>query len=358
MKPTLLVLWCLLALLIVTSLADPVLESAPSPSGPWTPVTDPLLMNTDGAVLGYALRTPAPERFFRMAFEDGTYAEAVQAEPALFLTFQVSVEGMAFLPGGAFQMGDSFEEGAMDERPAHTVHVDGFFLDQTEVSWALWQDVRDWANTHAYDLGQAGSGRAPDHPAQSMSWYDIIKWCNARSEMEGLTPVYRTSDNVVIRTGSVNPDSIMVQWSDSGYRLPTEAEWEKAARGGLTGRRYPWGDAIRVTDANYLSSGDDHETGALPHSTPVNFFAPNGFGLHDMAGNMWEWCWDRFDPAWYQLAGATQNNPKGPDTGANRVIRGGSWGNNPSDLRCSERNALDPTTGNSHYIGFRCVRRL
>ena len=145
-----------------------------------------------------------------------------------------------------------------------------------------------------------------------MDWYDTVKWCNARSQQAGLTPVYYTDANLTQVYTNGDVDAVYANWSVNGFRLPTEAEWEKAARGGLSGQRFPWGDTISESQANYYSywsgsvpyypydvnsySGFNpaFDTGAQPYTSPVGYFAPNGYGLYDMAGNVFEWCWD-----WY-----------------------------------------------------------
>ena len=131
----------------------------------------------------------------------------------------------------------------------------------------------------------------------------MVKWCNARSEKEGLAPCYHTdvARTAVYRTGRVDVTNDMVNWSANGYRLPTEAEWEKAARGGLVGRRFPWGDQITHSLANYSSDSiypydtsptrgyhPDYQAGGAPYTSPVGNFAANGYGLYDMAGNVYE----------------------------------------------------------------------
>ena len=159
---------------------------------------------------------------------------------------------MALIPAGSFQMGDTFSEGYSAERPVHSVYVSAFSMDSCLVTKALWDTVYNWAITHGYTFDNAGAGKASNHPVQTVNWYDAVKWCNARSEMEALTPCYYTSSalTTVYRTGDLSVSNAAVFWSATGYRLPTEAEWEKAARGGLSGQRFPWGNTISWTQAN------------------------------------------------------------------------------------------------------------
>ncbi|MGI6300670.1 MAG: formylglycine-generating enzyme family protein [Verrucomicrobiota bacterium] len=278
-------------------------------------------------------------------------------------------DGMALIPAGSFLMGDSFGgEGGEDELPRHSVNVSGFYLDRFEVSKQLWDEVREWGNGLGYDL-IAGEGKGPDHPVHSVNWYDVVKWCNARSEKEGLTPCYytTTSKTAVYRAGDPDLSNDCVRWDANGYRLPTEAEWEKAARGGLEGKRFPWGDTISHSQANYYSIGSsydvsatrgyhpDYDSGGLPYTSPVGSFAPNGYGLYDMAGNVWEWCWDWNDEGWYGQSAAIEPNPKGPNGGSRRVFRGGSCGSVPFNVRCAIRYGNTPDYRYDR-IGFRCAR--
>ncbi len=271
--------------------------------------------------------------------------------------------GMVLIPAGAFQMGDTFYEGAVWELPIHTVDVSAFYLGKYEVTKALWDQVKTWSASHGYTYDNDGAGKAPYHPVQSINWYDMVKWCNARSEMEGRIPSYYTDSGLtlVYKTGQLEP---FVNWH-AGYRLPTEAEWEKAARGGASGHRFPWTDTDTITHAraNYYSdssySYDVSPTrgynpafndGVMPYTSPVGSFAPNGYGLYDMAGNVWEWCWDHAG----NYPSTEQTDPHGPDTGSTRVGRGGNWNYYPEHCRNSYRYG-NPPTDTATNIGFRCA---
>ncbi len=158
--------------------------------------------------------------------------------------------GMALIPAGSFTMGDTLD-GEVDAIPTN-VTVSAFYMDVNLVSYSQWQSVYNWATNSGYGFDHAGAGKAANHPVQTLDWYDTVKWCNARSQQAGLTPVYYTDaglTQVYTNGKALNP---YVNWTASGYRLPTEAEWEKAARGGLSGQRFPWGKVISETNANYV----------------------------------------------------------------------------------------------------------
>lgn len=283
---------------------------------------------------------------------------------------------MSFIPAGIFTMGDTFSEGSTNEQPAHAVYVSAFYMDRYEVSKALWDEVYAWATNNGYQFANSGSGKALTHPVQMINWYDMVKWSNARSEKKGLIPAYYTNEaqTVVFRSGQVDLDNACVKWN-SGYRLPTEAEWEKAARGGLNERRFCWGNTISWARANYYAypygeggvvydinptSGyhPAFATNGVPYTSPVGYFAVNGYGLCDMVGNVWEWCWDVFDENWYSSGGATQNDTRGSDgVYAFRVVRGGSCANGADVARCAFRTDLaNAPWGANPLIGFRCAR--
>jgi formylglycine-generating enzyme required for sulfatase activity len=262
-------------------------------------------------------------------------------------------------------MGDSFGEGWADELPVHTVAVSAFTMDRYEITKALWDEVASWATSNGYDIGSTdGEGKAADHPVYKVTWYEAVKWANARSEKEGLEPCYTVSGSVY-RTGERAPNC---NWSANGYRLPTEAEWEKAARGGAEGRRFPWSytDEIQHSRANYHSNSSysydtsptreyhpDAGTDPMPYTSPVGSFAPNGCGLYDMAGNVWEWCWDWYGEATY--ASSPGSDARGLASGSARVLRGGGWSGLALYCRVAHRS-YDRPVYEIDDLGFRLVR--
>lgn len=272
--------------------------------------------------------------------------------------------GMAYIPAGTFQMGDNLD-GATDA-PVHNVMVAAFFMDRFEVTKELWQIVQTWGTASGYTIS-GGSFKAAGHPVQFITWYDCVKWCNARSEKDGLTPCYYTDDaqTLVYKTGDLDLTNSKVKWTANGYRLPTEAEWEKAARGGTLGMRYPWGNSVNGSHANYSGSGDISE-GQNPGTTPVGYYnggqfpagvdMANGYGLYDVVGNVFEWCWDRYSATYYGDVAAF-DNPRGPTTGSPRVLRGHAWNGTAPILSCSYRGITSPS-GLYSIFGFRCARGL
>ena len=247
---------------------------------------------------------------------------------------------MVLIPAGEFQMGSNDSDAWDNEKPVHTVYVDAFYMDVDKVTNAQYKEfvdanpewgkdripssyhngnyLKDWSG-NSYPNGKG------NHPVVYVSWYGAMAYA---------------------------------QWA--GKRLPTEAEWEKAARGGLVGKRYPWGDSIDSSKANYGRNVGD--------TTPVGSYPPNGYGLYDMAGNIWEWCLDAYkkedfykkSPRRNPIAGAgsiTYITSNFTNVKSIRVLRGGSWANNPENLRVANRFRNTPTSPVYNY-GFRCARTL
>jgi formylglycine-generating enzyme required for sulfatase activity len=262
-------------------------------------------------------------------------------------------------------MGDSLD--GISDAPTRTVTLDAYYIGKYEVTKAEWDEVRTWALSNGYSDLSTGAGKASNHPVQTVNWYDMLKWCNARSQKEGLTPAYYTNDaqTTIYKTGSLDITNSKVKWTANGYRLPTEAEWEKAARGGLSGKRFPWGDTISQSQANYyalsLSSYDlsgsvnnyhpIYATGVTPYTAPVGTFSANGYGLYDVTGNVWEYCWDLSGT----YAAGSQTNPRGVSLGTDRVNRGGGCHSDASLCRVADRNKANPPDSYDD-LGFRVAR--
>lgn len=273
----------------------------------------------------------------------------------------------ARIPAGSYQRGNVSGDSDITNAPVQTVSLSAFYIAEHCTTKAEWDVVRTWALSRGYTDLVTGGGKASDHPVQSVNWYDVVKWINAASEKDGLTPCYRVAGSV-LKTGSV--DAVVCDWSATGYRLPTEAEWEIAARGGLTGKRFPNRDKISQSQANYKAlkglAYDDSQAvnGYSPlfakdgkaYTSPLESFAANGYGLYDMDGNVCQWCWDRFGD---YVAGA---DPRGASTGSRRVFRGGSWDSTAIVGRCAYRSSADSLDASLSYcrfsdLGFRLARR-
>ena len=321
-------------------------EWAPTAEGPWTNSWEQLRILQPAA----NTITVSVPMFYRVA---------ARGTPV------VVPPGMEYVPPGEFLMGDIIYTNS-PASPLHTVFVSAFLIDRFEVTQAIWNDVADWARAHGYEFDSPGFADASDHPVGDMNWHDAVKWCNARSEKDGLQPAYYTegSKTAIYRTGVLDLTNGCVAWMSSGYRLPTEAEWEKAARGGLPNQHNDWENketnyviSVFGKMANFWDSGDPYDNG----STPVGFYngfqtiggmdMKNGFGLYDMAGNAAEFCWDRVGA----YTSNRQDDPCGPDSGDLRIVRGGSWYDDPLKLRLAVRQSQYPHVP-AIDVGFRCVR--
>jgi formylglycine-generating enzyme required for sulfatase activity len=203
--------------------------------------------------------------------------------------------------------------------------VGAFYIGKYEVQLGEWQSVRTWALGRGYAIS-VGAGRGAEYPVTNVNWYDVLKWCNARSEQEGLAPVY-TVGGAPYRTGDAVP---AVQASAKGYRLPSEKEWEFAARGGVATQGYEYSGS---NDINAVAWYDGNSGGAT-HAVGTKL--ANELGLFDLTGNVWEWCFDVY-------------------SGAYRVVRGSSWGTNANICRATYRYTRDLGDQNT-YLGFRVAR--
>ncbi|MDO9229418.1 MAG: SUMF1/EgtB/PvdO family nonheme iron enzyme, partial [Syntrophales bacterium] len=213
-----------------------------------------------------------------------------------------------FVKGGCYRMGDTFGDGRPDERPVHEVCVNDFYLGKYEVTQGQWQGVM--GHNPAYHKN------GDEYPVELVSWNDVQGFIRKLND----------------KTGQF-------------YRLPTEAEWEYAARSGGKPEKYSGGDAVDAV-AWYQST-----SGGKPHH--VGTKAPNGLGIHDMSGNVWEWVQDWYDGGYY--SDSPRDNPKGPSSGTHRIGRGGSWYNDARFCRSTSRYRYAPGIRDD-FLGFRIVR--
>ena len=257
---------------------------------------------------------------------NAAHAESPYVDPSTGMKF-------VFIKGGCFQMGDSVGEGEPSERPAHEVCVSDFYLGQDEVTNGQFKKFRPQHNS---GKSQGISLDEEKQPVVNVSWEDAVGFAQWLSQKSGQT-----------------------------YRLPTEAEWEYAARAGSNQSRF-WGnnpnEACTYANVADLKAKEHREKWTVfscndgyAVSAPVGSFKPNGYGLYDMMGNVWEWCEDVYNSEAYTKL--PKDNPLYAGYGEYRVMRGGGWSNGPLGIRSSHRVGLSPDFGH-HSLGFRLVKTV
>lgn len=235
---------------------------------------------------------------------------------------------MVLVPAGSFEMGDHFDDGEADELPVHQVELDAFYMDRYEVTIGQYKRF----------LRETTCGTLPD---QTPDWIVEKAIAAAQKGVQQLVGFTTPTDNHPVVGISFSDAQAYTQWA--GKRLPTEAEWEYAARGGLVGKRYVGGNQPpEGAHCNFVGffGGEPADDGYL-YTAPVGNYDANGYGLSDMAGNVWEWCADWYSENYY--ANSVPKNPKGPETGTERVLRGSGWSSYLQHLRLSRRLKLSPT---------------
>ena len=345
----------------------PPSSPAPRPSGPGTKPSSPsagggpkmvaigaavpVLLSVVGVGWFVSSQQEAAERREQAAERAAVHAKAEAAEakrPAGY--------AMVAVPAGSFTMGSpSSEKGRDDDETQHRVTLtQGFLMGKTEVTQGLWRTVMGSNPSEKEYKGVSLQGDSL--PVQNVSWCDAVAFANKMSAKDGLGAAYTGVDQCKSKGTSVSWDR-----SSDGYRLPTEAEWEYAARAGKTGL-YAGGvsedGACRVANVSnprakskfgwswdVFACNDNYDV-----ASPVGSFAANPWGLHDMTGNVWEWCWD-----WYGDYSGTSTDPVGPQSGSLRVRRGGSWNDSPRGARVAVRYRYAP--GDRYFdLGLRLVR--
>jgi len=243
---------------------------------------------------------------------------------------------MIHIEGGTFQMGSS--NGDNDEKPIHRVTVKSFNMGKCPVTQKEWFEIMGTTIRQQGDMADGSwslYGEGDNYPMYYVSWLDAVEYCNKRSVKEGLTLVYSGSGNNI----TCNRDA-------NGYRLPTEAEWEYAAKGGNRDQT-----VYEYSGSNSADAVAWHDGNSGGGTKPVGTKAPNSLGLYDMSGNVWEWCWDRYG----RYSSGVQTDPVGASSGSDRVSRGGGWLDSAEFVRSANRYSYSPSNRYSD-VGFRVVR--
>jgi formylglycine-generating enzyme required for sulfatase activity len=235
---------------------------------------------------------------------------------------------MVYVEGGTFTMGDPKAKAGALEEPAHPVTVASFYLGKFEVTQKIWEEVMGYNNSH---------WKGDDLPIQGVSYYECLDFCNKLSLMEGLTPCY-----------SGKKSYTTCDWSANGYRMPTEAEWEFACKGGTQSKNYSYSGSNNIDAVAWYKTN----SGKMAH--PVGQKQANELGIYDMSGNLGEWCWDWMDPNYFKKE--PMDNPRGAKLGIFHLVRGGSWNSKEKFCHVAKRDSFEPDHRYSREKGFRLCR--